>query len=245
MGDDKSIDRLEPTSADGHLAAGRAVLAGLGLVPVVGSFAGAALEMLPSPAERQHERALRTLFRVVEELKELVTAADWRRAIGTEEFDAAWVRSISAAQRAQSEAKREFIWFALMNGYVRTEGDPERDRFLRLIERYDVDHVQALVRLKALVPGPKTWLRVESQMLSTIGGERDAAYAYVQEFDADGLVRLYDQPVVGDDVTSRSGSRWGSSTASAYWTERANRFLEFVTDPREMTPREESRAAKD
>lgn len=245
--DDKALDPIEPTPGDAHLAAARAVLAGLGLVPVAGSFAGAALEMLESPAERQHARAIRTLYRMVKNLEEVVAVSDWRKAIGTEEFDAAWVRSLSAAQRSQSEAKREFVWLALINGWVRTGGDPERDRFLRLVEKYDVEHFQALFRLRELAPGPKSWPDVEGEMVPKIGGERFAAYAYVQEFDADGLIRRYEQPEVREQYNGRRGDPpfWVHTRDIALWTERANRFLEFVRDPREMTPSDEDGATSD
>jgi hypothetical protein len=237
MADDQALDPFEPTPEDAHLAGVRAVLAGLGLVPVAGSFAGAALEMLESPAERQHARAIRTLFRLIRELEAHVTEGDWRNAIGTDEFDGAYLRSLAAAQLAQSEAKREFMWLALINGYVRTGGDPERDRFLRLIEKYDVEHVQALARLKKLAPTDPSWPDVETKMLPAIGGERFAAYAYVQEFDADGLVRLYFQPRLREERAGGPGYLPYSvqSDAIALWTPRADRFLAFVRDPREMT----------
>ncbi|MEV8025163.1 hypothetical protein [Microbacterium sp. NPDC080220] len=223
-------DLLAPTPGDAQLALVRTVLAAVGVLPAVGPIAASLLEVVDTPTGRQHARAIRTLARLVQELQSVVTSNDWRRAMDSEEFDSAVVRAWSAAHEAQVEAKRELIWLALINGWVRTGGDPERDRFLRIVAKYDVEHFQALERLKALAPEPKSWPSVEGEMLPAIGGDQADAHAYVQEFDADGLVRIYDQPRLREE----HGGRLPLSVMTdriALWTERADRLLGFVKHP--------------
>jgi len=131
-----ALDALAPTERDEQLALLGRVLGTTGSVPVIGTAAGVANEILPTPAERPHRQALDPLWRVMNELCDIVSAEARRRAASVEAFDAATVRAMRMAERAAAEAKREFIWFSLVNGWVREGGDPERVPFLRLIGKY-------------------------------------------------------------------------------------------------------------
>lgn len=194
-------------------------------IPVVGTITALVLENLPSPTERAHARTIQSLQRTVHELREVVTETEWRRAEGTEEFDAAFVRSIRIAEEAFADEKRQLVWFALMNGWVRVNGDPERARFLKLVARYELEHFVALKKIQSSVGESPSWHKVSTELVELIGGDRHVAMAYLQEFDSDGLIRLYDQPELHRDSVM--------TTRIALWTDVADRFLAFVCRPGE------------
>lgn len=189
-------DPFTSNAGDHARTVARFTLAGLAEVPFAGTAAALALEALPSASDRQHTRALRTLWRLVHDLQDVVSAQNWRTASGTEAFDAAVVRSLRAAEEANVEGKRELIWYGLINGWVRTSGDPERDRFLRIVAKYDLEHFQILERIQPPLDERPSWSSVASDLVETIGGDRFTARAYLHEFHADGLLRIYDQPSI-------------------------------------------------
>lgn len=215
----------DSTADDKMLTVSRYVLTGLSDIPFVGTGAALALEALPTANERQHARALQTLWTLMHELQDTVTATDWRRATNDEAFDAAALRALRAAEEAQAEQKRELIWFGLMNGWVRLHGTTERDRFLRIVAKYDLQHFQIMEKIQEVSPTPPAWTDMHT-LTEMIGGERFAARAFIHEMHADGLVRMYDQPEIRKSVPSSVNTR-----EIVLWTEAGDRLLEFVKRP--------------
>lgn len=216
---------LDPTAEDKMLTAARYVLTGLSEIPFVSTGAALALEALSTANERQHARALRTLWTLMHELQDTVTAADWRRAANTEAFDAAALRALRAAEEAHAEEKRELIWFGLMNGWVRLHGTTERDHFLRIVAKYDLRHFQIMEIIQEISPTPPTWTDMHT-LTDLIGGDRFAARAFIHEMHADGIVRMYDQPEIRKSDPSSVNTR-----EIVLWTEAGDRLLEFVKRP--------------
>lgn len=62
-------------------------------------------------------------------------------------------------------------------------------------------------------------------LVDMLGRERDALLTYMQEFDADGLVSIYDQPEV-NKATDRVDTR-----KVILWRRDGDRLLEFIADP--------------
>ncbi|WP_285362925.1 hypothetical protein [Microbacterium sp. LMC-P-041] len=216
---------LVPTAEDRILTAARDVLNGLSEIPFVSTGMALALETLPTANERQHARALRTLWSLMHELQDIVTAEDWRRVSSREAFDAAALRALRAAEEAQAEEKRELIWFGLMNGWVRLHGDTERDRFLRIVSKYDLKHFHIMEEIQKVSPTKPTWTKMH-WLTEMIGGDRFAARAYIHEMHADGIVQMYDQPEI------RKADRPSVMTHEiVLWTDAGDRLLEFVKRP--------------
>lgn len=213
------------TAEDKMFSVSRYVLTGLSEIPFVGTGAAFALEALPTAKERQHARALRTLWTLMHELQDTVTATDWRRATNDEAFDAAALRALRAAEEAQVEQKRELIWFGLMNGWVRLHGTTERDRFLRIVAKYDLRHFQIMEKIQEVSPTPPAWTDMHT-LSEMIGGDRFAARAFIHEMHADGIVRMYDQP-----ETRESNPSSVSTREIVLWTDAGDRLLEFVKRP--------------
>lgn len=169
---------LEPDDGDFGMAAIR-----LALVP--SPIGGLAQELVPSPSERQHRRALEALARVIDDLSDRVDADSWRTVIGTEEFDSAFVRATEAAQRAAAEEKRRLIWFALVNGWVREKAAETRDRLLEIVDRYTLEDFKALDGLVGMAEGnADEWISVESDhhgfaMTDALKLDHGEANAYV------------------------------------------------------------------
>lgn len=207
-------------------------LAGLDFVP--GS--GLVKENIPTPFQRQTQRALKTLWRLMHELQDTVTASDWVRATRNEAFDAASIRSLAAAQEAGTEAKREYLFLGLINGWVRLHGDPSRDRFLRMVAKYELEDFQYLARIqtRAQENGYPAWLRVEGGLVELAGKDisRHAAQGMLHEYDSDGLIRLYDQPRLRKNNSASREETSADSTSIALWTDVGDALLEFVRDPR-------------
>jgi hypothetical protein len=220
---------LDPTYGDLALTGSRALLA-LFTGPV-GSFVG---ELAPSATDRQHERAIRTLQRLVQELREIPHHM-WTRAEGGEEFDAAYVRAERAAHEAAEEQKRELIWYGLINGWVRTNGSPARKRFQRLVGQYDLEHFEILKQMQGLVTQEVQWFAFETSedgktLVSLLTRDRSELLPYLQRFHADGLVMIYDQP----DIKQSGNGPWVTTNKLVLWKSDADRLLEFVMDPRNM-----------
>lgn len=219
---------LDATYSDLALTTARALVA-VAFGPV-GSLVG---ELAPSAAERQMNRAIRTLQDQVQKLLDLGILEEWGQVPLGEEFDAALVRAGRAAQEAAAEQKREFIWYGLINGWVRTNGNPDRDRFQRLIAKYEPEHFDILKQMQTLsLASGGRWCSFENAhgkaLVDMLGRERDALLTYMQEFDADGLVSIYDQPEVNkstDQVDTRK---------VILWRRDGDRLLEFIADPVNM-----------
>lgn len=216
----------DPTADDKMLTVSRYVLTGLSEIPFVGTGAALALEALPTAKERQHARALRTLWTLMHELRDTVTATDWRRATNDGAFDAAALRALRAAEEAQVEQKRELIWFGLINGWVRLHGTAERDRFLRIVAKYDLRHFQIMEKMQQISPTPPAWTDMQT-LTEMIGGDRFAARAFVHETHGDGIVRMYDQPEMRKRDPSSVNTR-----EIVLWTEAGDRLLDFVKRPK-------------
>jgi len=101
-----------------------------------------------APRSEEHARALQTLWRLRNKLQDAVSAQVWRDAARTEEFNAAVLHALRAAEEASAGQKRELIWFGFINGWVRLGSDPERDRFLRIVANFDLQHFQILEKIK-------------------------------------------------------------------------------------------------
>lgn len=218
---------LDATIGDHSLTVARALSA-----MVLGPAAGLVGELAPSATERQHERAIRALQRVVQKLIDQGTFASWEHVQVGQEYDAAYVRALRAAEEAAAEEKREFIWYGLINGWVRTDGNPTRDRFQRLVGKYDLEHFQILKQMQSMVSESVQWFSFESGdskvLVRDLNLDRDKLLPYIQEFAADGLVMIYDQP---DLKQPASGDIRVQTRKIVLWKRDADRLIEFVSDP--------------
>ncbi|ANP73041.1 hypothetical protein [Cryobacterium arcticum] len=217
---------LDSTADDHGLTALRLVI---GLIPL-GSLA---TELVPSAGDRQTKRAIRTLQTLVQDLQLRLDLDTWSPTPTEEDLDAAFVRSLRAAQETAEEEKREFIWHGLINGWVRTHGNTDRDRFQRIVAKYDLEHFQLLRQMRSLVKDDIHWFSFESgseSLVDCLDRKRDALLPYLQEFAADGLVMIYDQP----DIRQRGGEPSVSTRKNVLWKQDSDDLLNFVMDPRNV-----------
>ncbi|POH66089.1 MULTISPECIES: hypothetical protein [Cryobacterium] len=217
---------LDSTADDHGLTALRLVL---GLIPL-GSLA---TELAPSAADRQTKRAIRTLQTLVQDLQLRLDLSTWSPTPTEEELDAAFVRALRAAHETAEEEKREFIWHGLINGWVRTHGNPKRDRFQRLVSKYDLEHFKVLREMRSFVKDDIHWFSFESgsdALVACLNRKRDDLLPYLQEFAADGLVMIYDQP----DIRQMSGNPSVSTRKIVLWKQDSDDLLNFIMDPRNI-----------
>ncbi|KZX20386.1 hypothetical protein [Rathayibacter tanaceti] len=227
------IDPLDMTDGDFALTIVRMITS------VAGELGGLANELLPSATERQHRRAIESLRRLVAELKDQVDELAWRQALMHEEFDAAITRAYRAAIETSAEEKREFIWIGLINGFVRTGGDPARDRLQRLVAKYDLEHFQILREMQRHMSGESNMLAFETSsagktLVGLLERDREELLAYLQEFHSDGLLMVFEQPFLRE----ASNGGYVTTQKTVLWRPDADRLLTFIEDPRSATSAE-------
>jgi hypothetical protein len=89
--------------------------------------------------------------------------------------------------------------------------------------------------MQALVTQDVHWFAFETSrdarpLVDALGRDRNELLPYLQEFDADGLVMIYEQP----EIEQASNGPWVATYKIVLWKSDAQRLLEFVMDPRNM-----------
>jgi hypothetical protein len=208
-------------------AASIAFQSAISLVPGMGPAGVLLAHALGSAAQRRNQAILDSLVQDIERFRDEGRLHDSASLVASEDFQAAFLRTVRAAQETSSTAKRALLRNALLNGIE----SPESDLFASLVVRYAPEHVEVLRATKVARIGNPSMLHSTQDVEAVLTEPLPDFRAYFRDLINDGLV----DEEVENKLRPEIGSGSGATTiwASRYYSisDRGERFLVYVADP--------------
>jgi hypothetical protein len=224
-----------PSKSTGREVVEKAIEAGIGLVPVVGSpLAVAFAYAVGQPLQRRMQAWLTELAEAVDELTARPDGPTLQELIDDERFVDAVITATRAAQRTHERDKLNALRYAVLNSTL--PGAPDTDEqmmFFRWVDDYTVSHLRLLTYLH----DPSGWYRSHGLALwiTGAGSRREAMEAALPELAGRRDftdVLLADLEAAGFLTGSIDSAASGQAVYNQLTTAIAGRFLSFITAPR-------------
>lgn len=222
----------------------------LGLLPG-GSLLGKSITVpLEIASRRRTERILGELCNKIDLLHDSGRLEfDWSELLESESFMSGLHLTMRAAQETESEQKRELLRNALLNGVGGNWGSHGAD-FLKLVVRYEPEHVLALKALRESSGGVGHWVRDAESIMRESLGENPSQTIPASRFGAI-INQLVADALLQEELTSEVGADGELHPADAPNSEPQPvfspkshsltliglEFLGFIADPLEVDAR--------